>query len=190
VRNRDIEKQKAVIKATIKVISEIGFASASISKIAKEAGVSAGTIYIYYQNKEDLVLSVYYYVKKEITLVLYEGINETNSVNKNLEIFWKNTINSGTIIPELMAYSDQFANSPYYDLVDKAIIYELAKTILDLLEKGIKEGIIKEMSIEVFIALFYIPATYLSNRKLCPGFELSTLNMNDTFQLVWNTIKK
>lgn len=190
MRIRDIEKQKAVIEATIKVVNEIGFASASISKIAKEARISVGTIYIYYQNKEDLVVSVYYHIKEEMTVVLFKEMGENNSVKQNLKTFWGNIINSGTTIPELMAYSEQFSNSPFYDLVDTAKIYELTKPIIDIVNRGIEENVLKQMSFEVFIAFFYIPANYLSNRKLCPGFVIREQNINDTFQLVWNTIKK
>lgn len=190
MRIRDIEKQNAVIKATIKVINEIGFASASISKIAKEAGVSVGTIYIYYQNKEDLVVSVYYYVKEKMTVVLFNGMSENNSVKKNLKILWDNTINSGTIIPELIAYSEQFLNSPFYDLIDTVKIDEITKPVMGIVNRGIEEKILKQISFEVFIAFFYVPANFLSNRKICPGFEITEQNINDTFQLVWSTIKK
>jgi len=190
MRIRDIQKQKAVIDATIKVINEIGFASASISKIAKEAGVSVGTIYIYYKNKEDLVISVYYYVKEEMTAVLFKDINENSSVKQNLKNIWKNTINSGAKIPELITYSEQFSNSPFYDLVDSSKIYELTKPIIDIVNRGIDENILKQMSFEVFIAFFYVPANFLSNRKMCPGFEITKQNMDDTFILVWNTISK
>ncbi|WP_094092917.1 TetR/AcrR family transcriptional regulator [Paenibacillus physcomitrellae] len=41
-------------------MNEIGFAETSISKIAKKAGVSAATIYIYYENKEDMLSKIYF----------------------------------------------------------------------------------------------------------------------------------
>jgi len=190
MRERDVQKQKAVIEATIKVINEIGFVSASISKIAKEAGVSVGTIYIYYENKEDLVVSIYYEVKKDITSFLYQDLDETMSVEQNFKVLWENTIKAGAQIVNLISYSEQFANSPFYDLIDHSKIYELMQPILDLIKRGVEEKTLKDISIEVFVAFFIIPATFLANRKKCASFDVSTKNIDDTFQLAWNTIKK
>ena len=52
MRKKDDEKQNNIKKAVIKLILEEGFQGTSMSKIAKEAGVSPATVYIYYQNKE------------------------------------------------------------------------------------------------------------------------------------------
>lgn len=189
MRIRDINKQKAVIDATIKVINEIGFASASISKIAKEAGVSVGTIYIYYTNKEDLVVSVYYNVKQEIMNALYLNIDESKSIKANLNTLWNNTIKAGEVIPMLLSYSEQFANSPFYDLVDKTKTYEFVKPLIELQNRGIEEKVLKAMSFELFVAFFMSPAAFLSNRKLCVDFKINKKNIEDSFQIAWNTIK-
>ncbi len=189
MRNRDEQKQEAVIEATIKVVNQVGFSSASISKIAKEAAVSQGTIYIYYENKEDLVVSVYYNVKQRITGLLNTNITKDKSVEANLKTLWYNIINSGNTMPDLFSYSDQFSNSPFYDLIDKNIIFEYAKPIITALEEGKATGVIKDLSFELFIAFFFTPAHYLSNRKICVGFELNEKNIEESYQLAWSTIK-
>ncbi len=53
------DKYQAIIEAAIKVIAEHGYHSAQVSKIAKEAGVAEGTIYLYFQNKEDVLISIF-----------------------------------------------------------------------------------------------------------------------------------
>ena len=66
MRYRDEAKQNAVIEATVKLVNQIGFAATSTAKIAKEANVSSATIYIYYKNKEDLLVSTYVDIKKKM----------------------------------------------------------------------------------------------------------------------------
>lgn len=56
-RNRP--KYRLIIDAAVDVIAEHGFHGAQVSKIAKQAGVADGTIYIYFKNKEDLLISVF-----------------------------------------------------------------------------------------------------------------------------------
>lgn len=56
VTNKEpVSKKEAVYQAAIKVIARDGFHEATIDKIAAAAGVSVGTIYNYFQNKDDIL---------------------------------------------------------------------------------------------------------------------------------------
>jgi TetR/AcrR family fatty acid metabolism transcriptional regulator len=59
-RKENITKQRKqqIFDASLKVFSKRGFDQATIPDIAEEAGVAVGTIYNYYQNKHDLLLSI------------------------------------------------------------------------------------------------------------------------------------
>jgi TetR/AcrR family fatty acid metabolism transcriptional regulator len=53
------QKYEQIIEAAVKVIAENGYHHAQVSKIAKEAGVADGTIYLYFDNKEDILISLF-----------------------------------------------------------------------------------------------------------------------------------
>jgi len=69
-RNRP--KYKQIIEAAVVVIAENGYHQAQISKIARQAGVADGTIYLYFKNKEDVLISVF----QEKMAMFVETINE------------------------------------------------------------------------------------------------------------------
>ncbi|WP_300668735.1 TetR/AcrR family transcriptional regulator [Desulfoluna sp.] len=50
-----IDKERAIHKAAIQVISEYGFHKAKMAKIAEVAGVSAGSLYTYYSDKDHIL---------------------------------------------------------------------------------------------------------------------------------------
>jgi len=56
---RQKPKYKQIIDAAVRVIAENGYHSSQVAKIAKEAGVADGTIYLYFKNKEDILVSVF-----------------------------------------------------------------------------------------------------------------------------------
>ena len=56
---RDKPKYKQIVDAAVIVIAENGYHQAQVSKIAKQAGVADGTIYLYFENKEDILISVF-----------------------------------------------------------------------------------------------------------------------------------
>ncbi|MFZ5649879.1 MAG: TetR/AcrR family transcriptional regulator [Bacillota bacterium] len=53
------EKYQAIIDAAVTVIAKSGYHNAQVSRIAKEAGVADGTIYLYFENKEDVLISLF-----------------------------------------------------------------------------------------------------------------------------------
>ncbi len=56
---REKPKYKKIVDAAVAVIAQNGYHQAQVSKIAKEAGVADGTIYLYFKNKEDILVSVF-----------------------------------------------------------------------------------------------------------------------------------
>ncbi|GKV66416.1 MULTISPECIES: TetR/AcrR family transcriptional regulator [Sporosarcina] len=65
-------KYKQIIDAAVIVIAENGYHQAQVSKIAKEAGVADGTIYLYFKNKEDILISVF----REKMAIFVENVKE------------------------------------------------------------------------------------------------------------------
>ncbi len=53
------EKYEAIIEAAIRVIAEYGYHNAQVSRIAREAKVADGTIYLYFENKDDVLISLF-----------------------------------------------------------------------------------------------------------------------------------
>ena len=59
IMKKDRPKYKQIIDAAVIVIAENGYHQAQVSKIAKQAGVADGTIYLYFKNKEDILISMF-----------------------------------------------------------------------------------------------------------------------------------
>ena len=59
-----------ILDAATKIFAEKGYQYATISEVAKEAGISTGLLYSYFKNKLDLLLSV--------VILFWQNINQTN----------------------------------------------------------------------------------------------------------------
>lgn len=66
MRRKDDEKQNAIKKAVVSTVLKEGMHGASISKIAKAAGVSPATVYVYYDNKDVMLRDIYYDYAEEL----------------------------------------------------------------------------------------------------------------------------
>lgn len=58
-RPRAIDKRRRILDAAVRVFARKGYFSARVSDIARKAGVADGTIYLYFRNKEDLLVRLF-----------------------------------------------------------------------------------------------------------------------------------
>jgi TetR/AcrR family transcriptional regulator, fatty acid metabolism regulator protein len=58
-RPRKDDKRARILQAAVKVFARKGYFAARVSEIAKKAGVADGTIYLYFRNKEDILVSLF-----------------------------------------------------------------------------------------------------------------------------------
>jgi TetR/AcrR family fatty acid metabolism transcriptional regulator len=72
-------KRQRILKSAIEVFSRKGFYHAKISEIARKAGVADGTIYIYFDNKDDLLISIF---EEEMERIIQRFREELSKVSR------------------------------------------------------------------------------------------------------------
>lgn len=58
-KKKNSDKHRRIIKAAVKVFAKNGFYNSKVSEIARAAKVADGTIYLYFQNKDDILISLF-----------------------------------------------------------------------------------------------------------------------------------
>lgn len=81
---RDKPKYKQIIDAAVIAIAESGYHQAQVSKIAKQAGIADGTIYLYFKNKEDILISLFEEKMAVFVENLQKIIKNENSASEKL----------------------------------------------------------------------------------------------------------
>ena len=189
MRTKDDIKQEALFEATVKLVNEIGFAASSVSKIAKEAQISPATLYIYYKNKEDLLVSTYLEIKKNLGKVIGKDLDDTMPVRDIIKQVWFNMFDHIQAHPNYFHYTEQFANSPFSELVDKQEIEKYFTPVILVIIRGIEQKIIKDVDKDILAAFIFHPIVVLSNSRLCQDFEPTRENVETAFNLAWDAIK-
>lgn len=189
MRTKDDEKQEALFEATVKLVNAIGFAASSVSKIAKEANVSAATLYIYFKNKEDLLVSTYLTIKQIVARTLLRDFDPHRPIRDTLQKAWSNMFRFTSEHSDYFHFSEQFSNSPYADLVERAEVEKYFDPMIQVLRKGIEEKIIKDVSFDILRAFIFYPIVALANSRLCIDFEINDTNIETAFSLAWDAIK-
>jgi len=66
------EKRERILKAAVKVFAKNGFYATRVSEIAKAAGVADGTIYLYFENKDDVLITIFEEGIQQLLAILRE----------------------------------------------------------------------------------------------------------------------
>ena len=73
------DKYHRILEAAVKVFAEKGFHQSTISQIAREAGVADGTIYLYFKNKDDILVQFFQYKTKQVFSGFREEVKKADS---------------------------------------------------------------------------------------------------------------
>lgn len=144
--SKERPKYRRIIEAAVEVIADNGFHSSQVSKIAKKANVADGTIYLYFKNKEDILISVFREKMGSFIEKTTEAIQTKQSASDKLLTF-------------IRMHYEQLSENPYLAIVTqlelrqskpelRSEINHVLKSYLDLIdmiiEQGIKDGEVRD----------------------------------------------
>ena len=155
MRRKDDEKEKSIKEAVIKLILQQGFHGTSIAKIAKEAGVSPATVYIYYENKEVMLQDIYREYSEDIYDYLLSSLDKEMDGQELIEMLTRGYYTYIQENGEIFHFVDQFSSCPALasQCSEKKGIYNLNK----LLEELKTEKILKDFQIDNLVAILFSP---------------------------------
>lgn len=189
VRLKTEDKREAILLATLRLVNSNGFHAAPMSKIASDAGVSAGTIYVYFQSKEDLVNTLYRELKLKFARKALLNFNPGAPVKKGFEIIWRNILAYKLNEPEEAAFLEQCDNTPMVTDSSRELGLKSLQPLFDLWERGQQEGIIKPLCRYMLFAHSLFPVIYVANAYSKIREELSNEAVEASFGASWDAIR-
>jgi AcrR family transcriptional regulator len=111
--NPTIDRAAALRQAMRTLVARHGLHGASMSAIAKEAGVAQGTAYVHYQSKEQLLLAAYLELKREMGVAACGEIDRTTTPHDRFIQVWLGVYEFLAEEPERAQFMLQLESSPY-----------------------------------------------------------------------------
>lgn len=190
MRPRDDKKVEAIVQATISLVNEIGFAEASVSKIAKKANVSVATIYIYFENKEDLIGQIYVNGKKLMGQRVYEEMNDSAPLREQFEFFLRNFVAFIQENREYYLFLEQVSNSPVLRnwCVEETEAFNAP--MYRWYEAARREGIVTCEDMMMLTVYCVLPVAQLAKEQIKGNFDFNEAKLSAAIRMGWNAITK
>lgn len=131
-------KYHQILEAAIKVFAQQGFHQATISQIAREAGVADGTIYLYFKNKEDIMVNFFGYKTKEVFGRFREEVDKADNARDRLRLLIKRHLEEFQR-DRSMAILYQTETRRFSRMCEEQI-REMSKMYLDLVSEIVESG--------------------------------------------------
>jgi AcrR family transcriptional regulator len=184
-----MDKRQAIIDSAIKLFSEKGFQATSTTSITKDAGVGTGTLFTYFEHKDDLINTAYLESKAEMADYLKEHVVEGDTVKNTLFSLLKASLFWGLDNQEKFSFLMQFGNSPFISNVTMEKAIGGFHFVVDVMKEGVEKEEIAEIPIDLY-------------HSILGGIILGTFNyikmanadkdevIKQTFDILWLGIRK
>jgi AcrR family transcriptional regulator len=182
-------KKEAIYNATLELITSRGFDSTPMSMIAKRAGVAAGTIYIYFKSKEEIITQLYLKTKTELTEYITKSVNIEQSSRRSLASIVKNYLQFMIENPQKFKYLEQYYNSPYFDKMIQSECMKIFEPMIIFIQKSIEEKHIKNLGMNMIHSFVFSPMNNLINLHLRGEFEINDISIELICNTVWDSLK-
>jgi AcrR family transcriptional regulator len=185
------DKKTAIMEAALKLFTERGFHGTSTAQISKDAGVATGTLFNYFPTKEDLINSLYFEVKGNLSQAMGKGLEAESTFQGKLRKIWSNLVKWGVDNQEEFLFVGQFCSSPYITKFTRDEVMKEYVFLHDLVDEGIKTGEIGDFPAELVIAMFYQGSRTIVNFIL-ESDSLKDQNkvLEDGFQIIWKGLAR
>lgn len=194
MRTRDTDKEDLVRQKAIEMIVSEGLDGFSMQKLAKAAQISPATLYIYYKDREDLLINVCLSVVDEMLAISLKDFSPDLSFPKGMELQWRNRLDYFMRYPLEMQFMEQLRYSPMYEKVHETVTAKFGTVLGPFVHKAIANGELRPVPFEVYWAVAFAPLYQLIKFHSQGGhktkdFKITEEIMQLTLQMVLKALK-
>lgn len=191
MRNKDETKVQLILSTALKMIRRVGLAGLKMSDLAKEAGVATGTVYIYFEDKNQLIQELYFYLIRDNITDISQQISDNDPLKIKIKKIARNYLDDNINNPEYGAFFEQYFRSPYF-YQDNTIRAEEAKSvqpIYQLIVEGQRQSLIKEADPDLLVTLVYGMLNEVAKTAIYTQKPLTQAEWELTFSVLWDGIR-
>lgn len=183
-------KKTAILESTLLLIKEHGFHGTPMSQIAKSAGVAAGTIYHYFESKDELIRELYVYVKDKLADAILKTDDAERPYRDRFLDFWVNQCSFFIENPAFLYFLEQYINSPYAKRFAGSESKQFSTKVKPFVAYGIENGLIRKMDYELLGPIVHGSIVAAAKFHLSGHHAFTTDRLYGMAEVIWDGIKE
>jgi TetR/AcrR family transcriptional regulator, fatty acid metabolism regulator protein len=145
-RPRPPDKSRRILEAAVWVFARKGYFAARVSEIASRAGVADGTIYLYFRNKEDILVSLFDHVMAEHVVKGRQELEAVRGAEARLGVIARHHLRllGGNRDLAVVFQVELRQSTKFMERFTAGWLRDYLAIITEVLEEGQREGIFRE----------------------------------------------
>ena len=184
-----LDKKTIILKTTLACISEYGFHGTPISMIAERAGVGAGTIYRYFDNKEALINELFLEIKREVMQSMLIEYDETISFKNRFKHLWMNLVIYFMDHPQEFQFIEQHRYANYMSMLTREESFMIMSPVMIFFIEAKRAKTLKDLPLYTIISLAYGPITSLAKLQIDHQQKLSKERIEQAANACWDAVR-
>lgn len=187
------DKRDEIVRAALELIAGQGFHGAPMAMIADKAGVGAGTIYRYFENKDVLITDLYREIEGKVMASLSEGYATERPIRERFLHLGAALIRYFISSPLEFRYVEQFHNSPYGTACRRDKITGKAggcNAFKELFEQGVAQQVVKDLPLVILFDLAFGPLMSVARDHILGFMELDDRLIERVVEACWDGVKR
>lgn len=187
------DKREEIFRAALELIAEQGFHGAPMAMIAERAGVAAGTIYRYFENKDALIVDLFHEIDDKIGAVIMQDYQQGKPLRERFHHIFTALARYFVRYPLHFRYIEQFHNSPYGVEFKRDILARKTgdcHIYRDLLEEGVVQQVIKDLPMPILFALAFGPLKVVVRDHILGFVALDDELIDKLMAACWDGIRR
>nr|BDD44125.1 TetR family transcriptional regulator [bacterium] len=163
----DQEKRARILAATRTLLAEKGYHGTTMAAVARAADVAAGTIYLYFKDKSDLMHQHHVEVMQQVATHAFAGEDQEPTLEARFKRIWRQMFAFMVANPDLLTGWNHYIHSPECDTEAIRLAWrEIATPLLSIFEQGVEQGILKPLPHDLLSALSIDTAMTLAEKQV------------------------
>lgn len=136
--------KKEILKAALEVFKEYGYEKATIKKIAERIGISDGSLYNHFENKRDILLSLFEKMKEATVINFSDLLDKEADLNKILSAVMLAQLDQNAIIPMFTILLHEAGVDPVVQKKFNEQLKDMRKERVDFYKQLEKTGLLRK----------------------------------------------
>ena len=184
------DKRQAILNATLSLISKNGFHGTAMSNVAKEAQVSTGIIYHYFESKDELIDELFKSISQKSARAILQDLDNDQPVKTQIQQLLRNIIRYYVWHPQESAFAEQYSRSPYHHPDIEVEVGKYYQPIIACFDQAKQERIIKDLPQCVIHILTVNVATSLAHKQSSGQINLTNKLIEQVIETSWEAIRQ
>lgn len=175
------DKKQLILKSVLKLVNKVGFYHLNMKMVAEEAGVAAGTFYLYFKSKEDVINELYKLIVAEFNSTVLEVYDEEGDIKNVFLKMLDKAVKFYLHHKDYFSFIEQYTYAPFLFKENQEQNFMLLLPIYKMMRAGKKQNQVKNLPDAILLSIIHGSMNTMIKMHFAKKIDLTKVSLQHKF---------